>query len=186
MNIAEKLFVSIDYHLSLESGEKVDSSIEGQPLGFVTGTGRIIPGLESALMGKAPGESLKVTLEPAEAYGEIDPGLLQEIPKSSFPADAEITPGMSFQAQSPRGPVKITVTAINDNDTVTVDRNHPLAGKRLFFDVKVVEVREPLAEELTPPSADCGCGSSCDSDCGPDSSGEKDCGSGSGSGCACG
>ncbi len=186
MNIAEKLFVSIDYHLSLESGEKVDSSLEGRPLGFVTGTGRIIPGLENALMGKAPGESLKVTLEPEEAYGEVDPGLLQEIPKSSFPGDVEITPGMAFQAQSPRGPVKVTVTAINDNDTVTIDRNHPLAGKRLFFDVKVVEVREPLAEELTPPSADCGCDCGPDSskDCGPDARAQKDCGSGSG--CACG
>lgn len=91
---------------------------------------------------------------------------------------------MAFQAQSPRGPVKVTVTGVNDNDTVTVDRNHPLAGKRLFFDVKVVEVREPLDEELTPPSADCGCGCGPDSpkDCGPDSRKEKDCGSG----CACG
>jgi FKBP-type peptidyl-prolyl cis-trans isomerase SlyD len=182
MNVAEKLFVSIDYRLSLETGEEVDSSIEGQPLGFVTGAGRIIPGLEKVLMGKAPGESLKVTVEPEEAYGEVDQGLLQEIPKSSFPDDVEITPGMSFQAQSPRGPVKITVTGVNDNDMVTVDLNHPLAGKRLSFDVKVIEVREPLAEELTPPSADCGCGSDCGSDCGPDSAKEKDCGSG----CACG
>ena len=184
MNVAEKVFVSIDYSLSLESGEKVDSSVEGQPLGFVAGTGRIIPGLESALMGKVPGESLKVTVEPGDAYGDIDEGLLQEIPKSSFPDDVEITPGMAFQAQGPRGPVKITVTAINDNDTITIDRNHPLAGKRLLFDVKIVEVREALAEELAPPAADCGCGSDCGSDCGPDSSKEKDCGSGSG--CACG
>jgi FKBP-type peptidyl-prolyl cis-trans isomerase SlyD len=176
MNVAEKLFVSIDYRLSLESGEEVDSSVDGQPLGFIAGAGRIIPGLEKALMGRAPGESLKVTLEPEEAYGEIDQGLFQEIPKSRFPDDVEITPGMAFQAQSPRGPVKITVTGIND-DKVTVDLNHPLAGKRLFFDVKVVEVREPLAEELTPPAVDCGCG------CGPDSPKEKkDCGSG----CACG
>ena len=184
MNVAEKLFVSIDYSLSLESGEEVDSSIEGQPLGFVAGTGRIIPGLEKALMGRTPGESLKVKVEPGEAYGEVDEGLMQDIPRSSFPADAEITPGMSFQAQGPRGPVKITVTGIKDNDMVTVDRNHPLAGKRLLFDVKVVEVRESLAEELAPPPADCGCGSDCGSDCGPDSPGEKDCGSASG--CACG
>ena len=184
MNVAEKLFVSIDYSLSLESGEEVDSSVEGQPLGFVAGTGRIIPGLEKALMGKAAGDSLKVTVEPEEAYGEVDHGLMQDIPKSSFPGDVEITPGMSFQAQSPRGPVKITVAGIKDNDMVTVDLNHPLAGKRLFFDVKVVEVREALAEELAPPAADCGCGSDCGPDCGPDSSKEKDCGSGSG--CACG
>ena len=129
MNIADKLYVAIDYTLTLE-------------------------------------------------YGPVKEDLFQDIPKDQFPADVEIKPGMAFEAQGPQGPFMITVSKINDNDTITIDLNHPMAGKQLHFDVNVVEVREPNAEELAQvaasASAGCGCG------CGPE---DTDAG---GSGCNCG
>src|SRR5210317_632456 len=175
MNIADKLYVAIDYTLTLESGQEIDKSPEGEPLGFIAGTGQIIPGLEKALMGRAAGDSAKLVVEPEDAYGPVKDDLFQDIPKDQFPADVEVKPGMAFEAQGPQGPFMITVTKINDNDTITIDLNHPMAGKQLHFDVNVVEVREPNAEELAQAaaraSAGCGCGSedaatrTCESSC---------------------
>lgn len=185
MKIADNRFVSIDYRLSLESGEEVDRSPAGSPLGFVAGTGSIIPGLESALMGREAGEGLRVTVEPEQAYGPIQQELIQIIPRDRFPAGIEIAPGMSFQARGPRGPVAMTVAAVAE-DAVTVDMNHPMAGKRLIFDVNVVEVREPSADEMPQFSGGCGCGPQEQSDCGCGPGGGGGCGSSSGGGCGCG
>jgi FKBP-type peptidyl-prolyl cis-trans isomerase SlyD len=171
MNIAEKMYVAIDYTLTLDSGQEIDKSPEGQPLGFITGTGQIIPGLEKALMGRAAGDKAKLVVAPEDAYGPVKDDLFQDIPKSQFPGDVEVKPGMAFEAQGPRGPFMITVSKINDNDTVTVDLNHPMAGKELHFDVNVVEVRKPTADELAQAaasmSAGCGCGSDDAGACGP-------------------
>jgi FKBP-type peptidyl-prolyl cis-trans isomerase SlyD len=175
MNIADKLYVAIDYTLTLESGQEIDKSPEDQPLGFIAGTGQIIPGLEKALMGRAAGDSTKVVIEPEDAYGPVKEEMFQDIPKSQFPAEVDIQPGMAFEAQGPRGPFMITVAKINEDDI-----NHPMAGKQLHFDVKVVEVREPTEEEMAQAvasfSASCGCG------CEPGESGTE---AGS-SGCNCG
>ena len=185
MKIADNRFVSIDYRLSLESGEEVDRSPAGSPLGFVAGTGSIIPGLESALMGREAGEGLRVTVEPEQAYGPIQQELIQIIPRDRFPAGIEIAPGMSFQARGPRGPVAMTVAAVAE-DAVTIDMNHPMAGKRLIFDVSVVEVREPREDEMPQFSGGCGCGPQEQSDCGCGPGGGGGCGSSSGGGCGCG
>ena len=180
MNIADKMYVAIDYTLTLESGQEIDKSPEGEPLGFITGTGQIIPGLEKALMGRLAGDSAKLVVEPENAYGPVKDDMFQEIPKSQFPGDVEIKPGMAFEAQGPNGPFMISVAKINDNDTVTVDLNHPMAGKQLHFDVNVIEVRQPSAEELAQVAASmsAGCGCGCDSD----SEDAPSCGSG----CNCG
>jgi len=188
VKIADNHFVAIDYRLTLESGEEFDRSAEGSPLGFVTGTGSIIPGLESALAGRSEGDCFQVTIDPEAAYGPVQKELLQAIPKDRFPSDVEIEPGMSFHARGPRGPVALTVVSV-DTDRINVDLNHPLAGKRLTFDVKVQEVREPLPHEIPVASSGCACGpreqSACG--CGPGASGNSGgCGSGSGGGCACG
>ena len=171
MNIADKKYVAIDYTLTLESGQEIDKSPAGQPLGFITGTGQIIRGLEKALMGKAAGYNTKIVVEPADAYGPVRDDLFQDIPLSQFPDDVEVKPGMAFEAQGPRGPFMITVSKVNDNDTVTVDLNHPMAGKQLHFEISVIEVREPTSEELAQAvasfSAACGCGSDDAGSCGP-------------------
>ena len=175
MDIADKMYVAIDYTLTLDSGQEIDKSPTGQPLGFITGLGQIIPGLEKALMGKTAGHKANVVVEPEDAYGPVKDNLFQDIPKSQFPTDVDIKPGM---AQGPRGPFMITVAKVNENDTVTVDLNHPMAGKQLHFDVNVVDVREPTAEELAQATASfssgCGCG------CGSEES------DACGSGCNCG
>jgi FKBP-type peptidyl-prolyl cis-trans isomerase SlyD len=181
MKIADKLYVAIDYTLTLESGQEIDKSPEGQPLGFITGTGQIIPGLEKALAGMAQGDTAKVVVEPEDAYGPVQDNLFQDIPKDQFPGDVDIKPGMAFEAQGPQGPFMITVSKINDNETITVDLNHPMAGKQLHFDVKVIEVREPTSEETAKAAAlssGCGCG------CGPEDDTEN--ASACGSGCNCG
>ena len=147
MKIEKKLFVAIEYCLTLDSGEEVDRSRSDNPLSFITGTGQIIPGLEKEIMGMETGDSANITVEPDDAYGPPRKDLMHEIPRSQFPADADIKPGIKFQAQSPNGPIIILVKTIKD-DTVTVDLNHPLAGQRLHFDVKIAEVREPSAQEL--------------------------------------
>ena len=168
MNIADKMYVAFDYKLTLDSGEKVDSSSEGQPLGIITGSGQIIPGLEKAMIGKTVGDSFKISVEPEDAYGQINPELFQDVPRKQFPGDMELKPGMTFQAQGPQGPMVINIKEIKDENTVVIDLNHPLTGKKLHFDVNIVEVREPTAEELSGLSSGCNCGCSADeqADCG--------------------
>ena len=190
MQIDNKLYVAIDYKLTLASGEEVDSSPEGEPFGFITGVGQAIPGLESQLQGKAVGYESKIVVDPEDGYGPVDENLFQEIPKDQFPADCEIEPGMTFQAQGPHGPVLLNIKEVKDDTTVIVDLNHPLAGEQLHFDMKVVEVREPSAEELAQleqmAAAGCGCGcetteqSNCG--CGGETAEQSKCGSG----CNCG
>lgn len=169
MLINEKSYVAIDYRLSLASGKEIDSSPEGEPFGFITGAGQVIPGLEKGLMGKTTGDRAEIVIEPEDAYGEINENLIQDIPRNQFPEDCEIEAGMRFHADGPHGPVMLTVKDVSDPESVTVDLNHPLAGLQLRFDVTVVEVREPSAEELAAVqqhSAGCGCGTQGRSDCG--------------------
>ena len=168
MNIADKVYVAFDYRLTLDSGEEVDSSPKGQPLGFTTGSGQIIPGLEKAMMGKTVGDSLKISVEPEDAYGKVNPVLFRDVPRNQFPADIEIQPGMTFQAKGPQGPILVNIKEVKDEDTVVIDLNHPLAGKKLHFDVNIVEVREATAQELPGLSSGCNCGCSAEdqADCG--------------------
>ena len=188
MQIDNKLYVAIDYKLTLASDEEVDSSPEGQPFGFITGVGQAIPGLESQLQGKAVGFESQIVVEPEEGYGLVNENLFQEVPKDQFPADCEIEPGMTFQAQGPHGPVLLNIKEVKDDTTIVVDLNHPLAGEQLHFDVKVVEVREPSSEELEELEkmavSGCGCGTTEQSSCGcaDENTGQSNCGSS----CDCG
>ena len=168
MNITDKLYVAFDYKLTLDSGEEIDRSSEGKPLGFIAGSGQLIPGLEKAMMGMTVGDSSQITVEPEDAYGRINPELIQDVPKKQFPGDMELQPGMTFQAQGPEGVMAIHIKEIKDENTVVVDLNHPLAGKTLHFDVNIVEVREPTGEELSALSSGCNCGCSAEeqADCG--------------------
>ena len=169
MDIADKVYVAFDYKLTLDSGEEIDSSADGKPLGIITGAGQIIPGLEKAMMGKTVGDNLKLSIEPEDAYGHVNPSLFRDVPRNQFPGDIELQPGMTFQGQGPQGPVLINIKEVKDEDTVVIDLNHPLAGKRLHFDVDIVAVREPSAEELSGLSSGCNCGCSAEqqADCGP-------------------
>jgi FKBP-type peptidyl-prolyl cis-trans isomerase SlyD len=147
MTIAENKVVTLHYTLTDDAGTVIDQSNDGSFL-YLHGASNIIPGLENALTGKAAGDELKVTVAPADAYGERNDAAKEEVPREMFPADTEIEPGMQFHAEGPQGQM-ITVTVVDvTDDTVTVDGNHPLAGVQLNFDVKVIDVRDASAEEL--------------------------------------
>ena len=147
MQIADKTVVTIDYTLKDDNGTILDSSSDGQ-FAYVHGASNIIPGLENALTGKSSGDEVNVTVIPAEGYGERNDSMVQAVPRDMFDSEQEIQVGMQFHAQSPEGEmVVVTVTDV-EGDDITVDGNHPLAGKNLNFGVKVVDVREATSEEL--------------------------------------
>lgn len=147
MRIANEKVVYIHYTLTNQEGQTLDSSSGHEPLGYLHGAGNIIPGLEKALEGKEAGEKLNVSVTPDQAYGERDEALIQQVPRTAFEGVDVVEPGMQFQAQSPHGPMLVTVTHV-ESEEVTVDANHPLAGQTLTFDVEVAEVRDATEEEL--------------------------------------
>lgn len=146
MQIANACVASIHYTLKNDAGEVLDSSEGREPLLYLHGAGNIIPGLESALDGKAVGDQLNVQVDPEQGYGPHREDLIQTVPRDQFQGVDQIDVGMRFQAESNQGPMVVTVTAV-DEQNVTVDGNHPLAGENLNFEVEVVEVREATAEE---------------------------------------
>ena len=147
MIISENAAVLFHYTLTDEEGTQLDSSKGKEPLAYLHGHKNIIPGLEQAMEGKQAGDVMVVNVEAADAYGEIQEQMIQEVPRKPFQAD-DITVGMRFEAQTPNGPVSVVVTGVTE-ETVTVDGNHPLAGKELNFDVRIDTVREATEEELT-------------------------------------
>jgi FKBP-type peptidyl-prolyl cis-trans isomerase SlyD len=146
MEITDARVASIHYTLTDDGGEVIDKSPESQPLRYVHGTGNIVPGLEKALAGKQAGESLKVDVKPEEGYGPRNEGLVQIVPRDVFEGVDKVEPGMQFHAQSKRGPLLVTVVEVGDGQ-VTIDGNHPLAGRTLHFDVEVADVRDASDEE---------------------------------------
>jgi FKBP-type peptidyl-prolyl cis-trans isomerase SlyD len=149
MEIADRKVVTIHYTLTDSAGKVLDSSEgpdNGEPLSYLHGAGMIVPGLEVELLGKAEGDHVKVTIGPEGGYGLREEGLVQKIPRDEFP-EGDIEVGMHFRAHTPHGTRVLTVTA-TDQDSVTVDGNHPLAGATLNFDVKVISVREPTKEDM--------------------------------------
>lgn len=146
--IADGMVVSIHYTLTDDAGSVIDSSSGGEPLEYLHGHGNIVPGLESQLAGRKVGDSLKVDVAPKDGYGEHDPRGRGRVPRSSFPDDMEIEPGMQFSGEGPNGEDHVVWVAAVEGDHVVVDQNHPLAGQTLHFQVKVETVRPATKEEL--------------------------------------
>ncbi|RKZ85662.1 MAG: peptidylprolyl isomerase [Gammaproteobacteria bacterium] len=147
MKVSENSVVVIDYKLTDNDGEVIDSSEGAGPLAYLHGMGNIITGLEEALLGKEAGDEVKASIEPAKAYGERQEDMKQEVPRDLFSGIDNIELGMQFQSETEQGPVMVTVVAVEE-EMVTVDGNHPLAGVHLNFDVTIREVREASEEEL--------------------------------------
>jgi len=147
MQISKHKVVSIDYTLTNDDGEVLDSSKGQEPLAYIHGIGFMIPGLENALEGKSEGDSLSVTVEPKDGYGERDDELVKVVERSMFGDIEKLEEGMQFQAESDDGVEVVTITAV-EGDKVTVDGNHPMADVTLNFEVKIVDVREASKEEL--------------------------------------
>lgn len=148
MNIENHCVVAIHYTLTDDDGQQLDTSAGQEPLVYLHGHHNIISGLEDALMGKEPGDELQVTVQPEDGYGHSNPDLVQDVPLSAFEGAGDVAPGMIFQAQDGAGNTRrVTVNAV-EGDRVTVDANHPLAGKVLHFRVSVEEVRAASDEEI--------------------------------------
>lgn len=140
--------ISLDFVLMNEQGEVMDRSEDGGPLEYLHGANDVIPGLEKALEGRKLGEEIKVVIPPAEAYGEYEVSLVDEVSRDQFPGIDEIEPGMQFQTQMDDGaPMIIHVTAVDD-EKVVVDGNHPLAGMTLVFEVKIAAIRQACDDEI--------------------------------------
>ena len=148
MQIEKHRVVTLAYTLKDDNDKLIDQSDDGS-FCYLHGASNIIPGLENALTGKAAGDELTVSILPEEGYGAHDAEKTQAVPREMFPGEEEIVAGMQFHAQGPDGhQLVVTVVKVED-DRVTVDGNHPLAGVQLNFDVKVLEVREATGEEIT-------------------------------------
>jgi FKBP-type peptidyl-prolyl cis-trans isomerase SlyD len=146
MQIGAQKAVTIGYTLKDDEGRVLDSSEGGEPLTYLHGSGDIVPGLEKALDGKQPGDAVSVSLAPDEAYGPRDEGHVRNIPLRKLPP-GKVEVGMQYQITTEAGPMMALVMAVR-GDYATIDANHPLAGMRLHFDVKVIEVRDATKEEL--------------------------------------
>lgn len=146
--IQQNKVVTLNYTVKDNDGQVIDTSEGGAPLVYLHGAKNIIAGLENELNGKAVGETFEVTVQPADGYGEYKAELIQQVPRDAFEEVDKLEPGMVFTAQTEGGPLQIMVTEIAD-DVVTVDPNHPLAGKVLHFVGSVEEIRDATEEELS-------------------------------------
>lgn len=147
MKVAKNQVVAINYVLKNDAGQVIDTSEGQEPLHYIQGSGQIIPGLESALEGKGKGDRIQVVIEPADAYGEVNQDLVQDVPRENFGEIKDIEVGMQFEVQTQAGPLVVVVDEVNDQ-TIRVNGNHPLAGIRLHFDVTVDSIRAATKEEL--------------------------------------
>ena len=148
MSITHDQVVSIHYTLRDDAGEVIDASAAGAPLAYLHGHGNLIPGLERELTGKSAGDRLQVKIAARDGYGEYDSALVQRVPRRALKGVPNLKVGMRLQTQGGHGARAVTVTQVV-GDMVTLDGNHPLAGKNLNFEVQIAAVREATAEELT-------------------------------------
>ena len=129
--------VKVHYTGRLEDNTVFDSSDGREPIEFQVGNQQVIEGFESAVMGLAKGDKTTVTIPSDKAYGELRNELIQQVPKNQVPENVEV--GVQLQGVNPQGqPFVVTVTEVTES-SVTIDANHPLAGKTLIFDIEVVD-----------------------------------------------
>lgn len=151
--------IKVEYEGRLEDGTIFDSTElnDGLPLKFEVGKRELIQGFDDAVIGKEMGDEFEVTIQPDQAYGDFDPALTQDIDRTQFPEDIIPEPGMMLRIDGPNNTYSVAWIKDVGDDNVTIDMNHPLAGKILSFKIKIVETGcEP------DPIEACGCGCDCD------------------------
>jgi len=140
--------IKVEYEGKYEDGTMFDSSkAHGQPLEFVVGSGMVVAGFDNAVVGMNEGDEKEFTIEPAEAYGEKREELQQKVPRDMLPKEQEPKVGMVLMVGTPDGrqaPVKILSV---DDESITIDLNHPLAGKKLTFKIKVISIEKGATSE---------------------------------------
>lgn len=147
MQITRETVVTFHYTLSNDAGEELETSRDGDPTAYLHGANNIITGLESALEGKEGGDVLTVTLQPDEAYGAHDPQRQQRVPVKHLVFKGELRPGMMVQLNTSDGMRPVTIVKAGRH-SADIDTNHPLAGQALTFDIEILDVRAPTAEEI--------------------------------------
>ncbi len=147
MKIEDDKVVGIHYKLEDNEGNVLDSSEGREPLYYLHGYGNIIPGLEDELEGKSIKEKFTVKVQPEDGYGEYNKEMVYVIERTKFPDPENIEIGMTFTSNAQGQQINLNVIGMEGND-ITLDANHPLAGKELNFDVEVVEIRDASKEEI--------------------------------------
>ncbi len=147
LTVQDGQVVSMEYTLHVD-GEMIDSSAGHEPLEFLQGAGNIIPGLEDELYGLEVGEAKNVIVAAEDGYGILDPDAFIDVPREQFPAEIPLEIGVELQVQDEDGQPMLARIDRVDDDNVRLDFNHPLAGKELVFDVKIVALREASEEEM--------------------------------------
>ena len=193
MKIAQNAVVEFCYDLEVD-GQIVDKTTKERPLDYIHGTGGLLPKLEAHIEGMEPGDKFDVTLSPAEGYGEVNPDMVIDLPKSAFEVNGEVredllVPGNTIPMLNSMGGVIPGVVLEVTADSVKMDLNHQMAGKTLHFTGEILTVREATEKELTEGLHgefvhSCGCGG-----CHGHEGGCGDCGGGCGEdhdcGCGC-
>jgi FKBP-type peptidyl-prolyl cis-trans isomerase SlpA len=142
--------VSMHFSLKLSDGMPVESSFDDQPLSFVVGDGTLDRGLELALIGLREGDHQVLTLMPGQAFGARDEAAVQRVEKSRFPADMQLEPGQIVGFSGPDGEEIAGAVLEVQAQHVKVDFNHPLAGREIVFETRIIEVTNPPCEEAIP------------------------------------
>lgn len=133
--------ISVHYRGTLDDGEQFDSSYDrGEPVTFQVGSGTMIPGFNDGVIGMKVGETKKVEIKPADGYGDHNPAGVQEVTKENFPSDFEFETGKIIQGTVQDGQPFVATILEEKNNTVTLDFNHPMAGKNLNFEIEVVSI----------------------------------------------
>lgn len=131
--------VKVDYKGTFDDGTVFDTSEGKAPIEFQVGSGQLIKGFDDAVIGMEKDQEKDISLEPAQAYGEPRPELMQKVPRTALPKDQEPKVGMTMVLNSPQGQIPARISEVTDND-ITLDLNHPLAGKKINFHIKIVEI----------------------------------------------
>lgn len=163
VKVAKDMFVSVEYTGTLANGEVFDTSTGRRPLEIQMGAGQLIKGFEQALEGMTLNEKKKFTLEPEDAYGERDESLTHAFARADVPPDMDPQVGQTVGLHDEHGQqIPATIVEVTD-ESITVDLNHPMAGKALTFDIEVVGISESPTQE--PDDCGSGCGCDCSSGC---------------------
>lgn len=141
MTVSNGKQVTLEYTMKLDDQSVIDTNVGGEPLKVTQGSHEVIPGVEKAISGMAVGEKKQFTIAPADGYGTIDPKAFQEIDKKMVPTDAQKV-GTQLEGKTADGRKVFPRISEVKNETVVLDFNHPLAGKTLYFDVKVLDVAQ--------------------------------------------
>jgi FKBP-type peptidyl-prolyl cis-trans isomerase SlpA len=138
--VTETSRVAIFFALKLRDGSVVDTNFDGEPAEFIFGDGNLLPGFERCLLGMAQGERQTFVISPEQGFGQVNPNNVQVMPRATFAADMNLTEGLvvSF-ADAQKAELPGVITAFDDDD-VTVDFNHPLAGQEIIFEVQVASL----------------------------------------------